>query len=91
MNEEETMTEKKSAKAKDDDLAALQFSVEGDPYWAADFNDGGHTVALYGKSREQVEARAREILESRQAVAEAAKLGEAWDGVPEERSEFVIS
>jgi hypothetical protein len=86
------MTEKKTAEttkdtaaATNDDLASLQFSVEGDPFWAADLYDSGRSVALYGKSKEQVEDRAKEILASRQTVAEAAKLGEAWDGVPKER------
>jgi hypothetical protein len=50
---------------KSDDLAGLQFSVEGDPYCAADLNDAGHTVAVYGKTRGQVEQRAQEILASR--------------------------
>jgi hypothetical protein len=64
-----TTTPKAATKTatKNDDLASLQFSVQGDPYWAADLNDAGHTVALYGKSKEQVEDRAREILASRQA------------------------
>jgi hypothetical protein len=71
------MAEKKNAKTTettDADLAGLQFSVEGDPYWAADLYDGGRSVALYGKTREQGEDRARELLAERQATAEAAQL-----------------
>jgi hypothetical protein len=80
------VAEKKNAKGKTNvDLAGLQFSLEGDPFWAADLNDAGHTVALYGKTREQVEQRAAELLASRQADAKAVQQGEAWAPVAEGR------
>jgi len=60
-----TATKTPKTTPKSDDLVGLQFSVEGDPYWAADLNDAGHTVALYGKTKKQVEDRAREILAAR--------------------------
>jgi hypothetical protein len=83
------MAEKKNAKnsspkaTTSGEVAGLQFSVEADPFWAADLNDAGHTVALYRKTREQVETRAREILAGRSPRPDlpppaTLELAEAW-------------
>ena len=59
---------------KEDLLAAyLQFAREGDAnatnvnaqFWVGSLTQGGHTTSLYGKSKQEVEDRAREILASR--------------------------
>jgi len=85
------MPKKDSTSTKDADPAVLQFSVEGDPYWCADLYDSGRSVVLYGKSKEQVEQRAAEILASRQAAAEAAQAGEAWAEVTEDRTQTHVT
>jgi hypothetical protein len=59
--------------------------------WVAELNDGDHTVQLHGKTKEQVEDRAREIIAAREATAEAAKAGEAWDGVTEDRTQAHVT
>jgi hypothetical protein len=44
------------------------------------------SVAVYAKSEAEIGDRARELLALREAAAETPKLGEAWDGVTEERT-----
>jgi hypothetical protein len=64
---------KASAKSTDktsNEVAGLQFVNEGVTHasapnvklWSATLTDGGHTIEITGKSREQVEDRARAIL-----------------------------
>jgi hypothetical protein len=51
----------------------LSYGREGNPdaptpegqFFVASLSQGGHTTSLYAKSREEIEARAREILASR--------------------------
>jgi hypothetical protein len=66
------------------------FSAEGNPFWAADLTGDGHTHTIYGASREQVVDRANEVIAGRKAAAEAAKAGEAWAALPEDRTKYHV-
>jgi hypothetical protein len=91
------MAEKK--KATPDLGPHFTVAQEGNPHaptqagkpWVGSLNDAGHMIELTGKSREQVEARAQEIIASREAAAEAAQAGEAWAGVTEERTQTPVT
>jgi hypothetical protein len=77
--------------------AYLQIVREGDPdavmtegtFWIGSLTESGHTTSLYGKTQEEIEQRATEILVSRYFAAEGAKLDAAE--MAEDRHQFVIS
>ena len=64
-----TSTDTEPAKPQPDLDVYLQFTREGNPdgtteeqLWVAALTQGGHTTGLYGKSKAEVEERAKELL-----------------------------
>jgi hypothetical protein len=67
---EATTTDTPTEKPNDPLDVYLQYTQEGDPdadtpakqWWVAALTQGGHTTGLYGKSKEEVQERAKELL-----------------------------